>query len=71
MWGLFDAIGDLADSVGDIADNLTVVVGNNTFEDVFTTLGETVGNGWETVGELADEATKDITIDLDYIFDDE
>jgi len=66
--GFFDAIGSIADGISDMTSNLNVTVGNTTFEDVFTTAGEIVGNGWGTIGELVDEATKDITIDMNDIF---
>lgn len=69
--GFFDVIGSIAEGIDDMASNINVTVGDTTFEDVFTTVGNIADNGWDTIGELADEATKDITIDLGDIFNEE
>lgn len=54
----------LFESIGDALSELTVVVGDTTFENVFTTIGGAIGDGWEVVGSIADTLTEDVTIDL-------
>jgi hypothetical protein len=63
--GFFDFIGDLASGIEEVGKtNFTINVGDETFQDVFTTIGKVAGGVWEIVGEIADEATKDNVLDL-------
>ncbi|MBL1353586.1 MAG: hypothetical protein COA61_009725 [Zetaproteobacteria bacterium] len=58
----FSGLGDIA---ADMVCDISVTVGGNTYDNVFTTIGETIGGSAELVGKVADVLTDDVNIDLD------
>ncbi|MBN4060554.1 hypothetical protein JYT78_00635 [bacterium AH-315-I20] len=60
-----DWFSGLDDMCGDVVSNLSITIRGETYNDVFTTIGEVVGGGAEMVGKVADVLTDDVNIDLD------
>ncbi|MDQ7005463.1 MAG: hypothetical protein Q9N67_11315 [Ghiorsea sp.] len=61
----FSGLGDI---VADTVSDISVTVGGSTYDDVFTTIGETFGGSAELAGKVADVLTDDVNINLDDVW---
>jgi len=61
----FSGLGDIC---VDTMSSISVTIGGETYDHIFTTIGEVAGGGWEAAGKVADVFTEDVNIDLDNTF---
>ncbi|KLD98299.1 hypothetical protein [Aliarcobacter butzleri] len=58
------------DVMTDIESGLSVTLGGETYKDILTTIGQSVGGVWSIVGEVADELTSDVNLNLNQYWKD-